>query len=215
MWLEHFLSKATNNELLFGQNMDELVHPDYKKLFEEFYDFSTQNGNFALIAQLGFPKYYDDNTIVETLRKLYKGDFETIDFAILYGSKKPYSDIDLFVVSDKIQSCYNHWLDIFARTPEDFENDLSHFSIAITDPLFSGRTIVGDSEYQEHLKQKILNQPITQEAIQYNLTQSEEQGRIALLYPEDSKERSIAQSYQESFRRNAEELQKGNKMLTL
>lgn len=215
MWLEYFLSKATNNESLFEQKMDEMVHPDYKKLFEQFYNFSSQNGNFALIAQLGFPKYYEDTTIVETLRKLYKEDFESIELAILYGSQKPYSDIDLFVVSNKIQSSYNHWLDIYAVTPDEFEVDLSNFSIAVTDPLFSGKAIIGNSDYQEQLKQRILNQPITQEAIQYNLTQSDEQARIALMYPEDSKERNISESYQQSFKRNAKELQKGNKILTL
>lgn len=215
MWLEHFLSKATNQENLFEQKMDELVHHDYRKLFEQFHDFSSQNGNFALIAQLGFPKYYEDATIVETLRKLYKDDFESIELAILYGSQKPYSDIDLFIVSHKVQSCYNHWLDIYARTPEEFEVDLNNFSIAVTDPLFSGRTIIGNSDYQEQLKQRVLNQPIIQEAIQYNLTQSDEQERIALMYPKDSKERRIAESYQQSFRKNAEELQRGNKVLTL
>lgn len=215
MWLEHFLSKATNNESLFEQKMEELVHPDYKKLFEQFHDFSKQNGNFALIAQLGFPKYYNDNTIVETLRNLYKQGFESIDLAIIYGSQKPYSDIDLFIVSDKVQSGYNHWLDVYVRNPEEFEVDLSHFSIAVTDPLFSGRIIIGETDYQNQLKQRILNQPITQEAIQYNLTQSEEQEGIALMYPANSKERRIAESYQDSFRRNAEELQKGNKILTL
>jgi len=215
MWLEHFLSKATNNESLFEQKMDELVHSDYRDLFEQFQSFSEQSGNFALIAQLGFPKYYDDTTIVDTLKRIYKKDFESIDLAILYGSQKPYSDIDLFVVSDKIQSGYNQWLDIYARTLREFEQDLANFSIAVTDPLFSGRVIVGDSGHQEQLKQRVLKQPITPEAIQYNMQQSEEQGKIALMYPEDSKERSIAESYQQSFRRNAEELQKGNKILTL
>lgn len=215
MWLEHFLAKAINNESLFEQKMDELVHPDYRKLFEQFHDFSSQYGNFALIAQLGFPKHYEDTTIVETLRNLYKEDFKSIELAIIYGSQKPHSDIDLFVVSDKIQSGYNHWLDIYARTPEEFEVDLNNFSIAVTDPLFSGRTIIGNSDYQEKLKQRVLNQPITQEAIQYNLTQSDEQERIALMYPENSKERKIAESYQQSFRKNAEELQRGNKVLTL
>lgn len=215
MWLEHFLSKATDNESLFEKKMDEFIHPNHRKLFEQFHDFSSQNGNFALIAQLGFPKYYEDITIVETLRKLYKDDFESIELAILHGSQKPYSDIDLFIVSDKVRSCYNHWLDIFARTPEEFENDLNCFSIAVTDPLFSGKAIIGNSDYQEKLKQRVLNQPITQEAIQYNLTQSDEQARISLMYPEDSKERRITERYQQSFRRNAEELQKGNQILTL
>jgi hypothetical protein len=215
MWLEYFLSKATNQADLFEQKMDKLVHHDYKKLFEQFHNFSVQYGNFALIAQLGFPKYYDDDTIIETLRKIYRDDFDSIELVIICGSQKPYSDIDLFVVSDRIQSGYNHWLDVYARTPQEFKVDLANFSIAVTDPLFSGRIIIGDLEYQTQLKQRILNQPITKEAIQYNIAQSEEQARIALMYPEDSKERKIAENYQESFRRNAEELQKGNKILTL
>ena len=214
-WLEYFLSKATNQESLFEQEMNELVHPDYKKLFEQVHTFSEEKGSFVLIAQLGFPKYYDKNTIVDTLRKLYKNEFDSIGLAIIYGSQKPYSDIDLFVVSDKIQSFYNSWLDIYARNPEEFKSDLTNLSIAVTDPLFTGKIIIGDSGYQELLKQQILNQPITQEAIIYNIQQSEEQRRIALMYPKGSKEREIGLSYQQSFRRNAEELQKGNKIFTL
>jgi len=215
MWIEYFLSKASNQESLFKQKMDELVHPDYKKLFEKFQIFSEQNGNFAFIAQLGFPKYYDDNTITDTLRRIYKEDFNSINLAIIYGSQKPYSDIDLFIVSNKIQSCYNNWIDIYARNSKEFKRDLENLSIAVTDPLFSGRTIIGERRYQEQLKQQVLRQPINQEAIKYNMQQSKEQGRIALMYPEYSKERRIAQSYQESFRRNAEELQQSNKILTL
>ncbi len=214
-WLEHFLSKATKQESLFEKKMEELVHPDYKKLFEQFLSFSEDKGAFALIAQLGFPKHYNDNAIVNTLKKIYKDNFNSINLAIIYGSQKPHSDIDLFIVSDKIQSSYNHWLDVYVRTPEEFKNDMANFSIAVTDPIFTGKIIIGNPNYQEQLQQQILNQPITQEAIQYNFQKSNEQERIALMYPEDSKERKIALSYQQSFRKNAEELQQGHKMLTL
>jgi stress-induced morphogen len=215
MWVEHLLSQATNQEPLFQKKMEELVHPDYKSLFEHFLGFSEQNGNFALIAQLGFPKYYNASTVVETLRKLYKDDFDSIRIAILYGSRKPYSDIDLFIVSDKIKPCYNSWLDIYAVSHEEFEDGLANLSIAVTDPLFTGKVIVGNHEYIKRLQKRVLNRTITHQAVTFNLQQSEEQGKIALMYPEGSKERKICLSYQQSFRRNAEELRKGNKMLTL
>jgi hypothetical protein len=215
MWLEHFLSKTTKTESLFEQKMDELVHPEYEALFEQFYSFAIQNGNFALLAELGFPKYYDTNTIIETLRKKYKNNFDSCELVILYGSQKPYSDIDLCIISDKIQSNYNHWLDIYVRTTNDFEEDLSNFSIAATYPIFFGKRVIGNPIYHEQLKQRILNQPITDKAIQYNLRQSDEQAKIALLYPECSREREVATKYHKSFKRNAHELQNGNKLWNL
>ncbi|MBN2368486.1 hypothetical protein JXC34_05700 [Candidatus Woesearchaeota archaeon] len=213
-WLEHFLSKRFNLESLFEKKMDEVVHPEYKRLFEKYLGFSQELGNFALIAELGFPKFFDDALLIDTLSRIYKDDFSSIDLTILYGSQKPYSDIDFFIISDKITAGYNHWLDIYARTPEEFEEELALLSIAVTDPLFSGKTIMGKPEYQEQLRQRVLDMPITEEAIRYNLAQSEEQGKNSLTYPEGSRERRTAQNYQESYRRNAEELMKGNKMLT-
>ena len=215
MWLEHFLSKNTNHEEMFEQKMDRLVHPDYEELFEKFLSFSEQYGNFALIAQLGFPKYYDDGTLANTLNNVFGDDFDSVELAILYGSQKPYSDIDLFVVSDKINSAYNSWLDIYARNRQEFKHDLRNLSIAVTDPIFSGRVIKGDPRYQAQLQHDILNQPISQKAIEYNYRKSKEQGRIALMYPEGSREKIAALSYEKSFRVNADRLQQGEKMLTV
>lgn len=215
MWLEHFLAKETGQEPLFLHKMEKLIHPEYRNLLEAFHRFSENKGNFALIAQLGFPKYYDDDTVVGTLRRMYEEDFQTIRLGILYGSKKPYSDIDLFLVSDRIESARNHWLDVYAVSPEEFEHGLKMLSIAVTDPLFSGRTIIGDPAYHEQLKNRILKQPITQNAINYNIQKSEEQKEIALMYPEGSKERDIALSYERSFKSNAEALREGKKILTL
>lgn len=214
VWLEALLCKETNNSKVWNAKKDGL-REDYAQLFEFFEDAESKLSRFGLISQMGFPKHYDDDKVLDVVKRLYGSNFNNINFIIIYDSQKPYSDIDLFVVSAKVQSGYNYWLDIFARTPEEFEKGLIHFSIAVTDPLFSGKAIIGGSDYQEQLKQRVLNQPITKEAIQYNLTQSDKQARIALIYPEGSKERRIAESYQQSFRRNAEELQKGNKILTL
>ena len=214
IWLEHFLSKATNQQHIFEKKMDKLVISDYINLFEHFYNFSLQYGNFALIAQLGFPKYYDKDTVVQTLKKICKEEFDTIDLAILYGSQKPYSDIDLFIVSDSIQSYHNHWLDMYTRNRRQLEEGIKYLSIAVTDPLFSGAVIVGETDFQDQIKRKILDQPITPDAIEYNFAQSEEQGAISFMYPAGSEERKIAQSYHHSFRKNAEQLQKGKKILT-
>ena len=212
MWLEHFLAEKLNKKSLFDKKMSK-VHPDFKELFEQFHDYSEVNGNFALISKLGFPKYYNSNTLVDTLRKMYKKNFDSIKLVVLCGSKKPYSDIDLFIVSDKIKSTYNFWLDIVAKTTNELEKELTNFSIEVSNPLFKGILIMGDPGYHEQLKKRLLNQPITKEAIKYNFQESEEQGRIGLMYPEGSRERRTALGYQKSFGKNARELEKGNRIL--
>jgi len=213
IWLEHFLSKATNQEDLFEQEIDKLIHPGYKNLFEQFHDFSEQNGNFALIAQLGFPKHYDDNTIIETLRKTYKEDFGSIMLTILYGSQKPYSDIDLFVVSNNnSRNYFNGWLDIYEVNKEEFNNWIKNLDISITDPMFSGRLIYGNKNSFEKIKKKIEEQPITKEAIDYNLREVK---RLKDFYSQTPHQEKMRKSYIRSFSRNAEQLNLGNKALTL
>ncbi len=160
MWLEYFLSKSTNQVDLFEQKMDKLVHPGYKKLFEQFHDFANKYGHLAIMAQLGFPKFYDKEKILALLKRLYGSAFDNIDFIVLYGSQKPDSDIDLFIVStNPSRNYFNGWLDIYELNREEFYHALRHFDISVTDPLFSGKLIYGDKNNFEQLKQQVLEQP--------------------------------------------------------
>ncbi len=215
VWLEALLCKETNNSKVWQLKKDKLPE-EYISLFEFFQDVERKLSRFGLLAQLGFPKFYDDEKVLEVVRRLYDVAFNNIDFIVIYGSQKPERDIDLFIVStNPSRNYFNGWLDIYELNREEFYHALRHFDISVTDPMFSGRLIYGSVKHFEQFKQQVLEQPITPEAITYNLAEAQKQRELLPRIPETDKRRKDCLSYIESFSQNAEQLQKGNKPLTL
>lgn len=212
LWLEHALMKNINQENVFFKKLDQLPR-EMVSFFEKFYSYANEFGDFALNSAVGFPKFYNKNILVDTLKKKYGEDFDSIDLAILYGSKKPYSDIDLFLVSDKIQSERSHWLDVYVKKKDDLIIGVKNFDISISEPVFKGEIIIGSNYFHENLKKSFLTTPITQEAISYNFNLSKNQENLAKTYPLNSVGQKIALSYAKTYNKNAEELKKGNKIL--
>ena len=222
MWMESHLAELTDNYLLFERKMDTAVPPGYRNLFEQIKSFEDKYGKYALVYRLKFPKYYNQNIIKEIVDKILPNQ----DLVILYGSQKPYADIDLFVVGDKRFNWFNGWLDIYSVDRNEFDKLVRMFDISVTDLIFTGTKISGKYELSE-LQKQILSQPITQEAIKYNFEESERQkqysqGKLLNIqtsggpyYSLDEREKVIAKNYATTYRINAEELQRGNKILTL
>ncbi len=215
VWLEVLLCEETDNSKVWQLKKDRL--PDgFVSLFEFFQDAEQRLSRFGFMSQLGFPKFYDDDKVLEVVRRVYGSAFNNVDFVVLYGSQKPDSDIDLFVVStNPSRNYFNGWLDIYELNRDEFYHALRHFDISVTDPLFSGKLIYGDKNSFEQLKQKVLEQPITPEAVVYNLTEAEKQRELLPYIPETDKRRKYCLSYINSFSQNAEQLSLGNKPLTL
>ena len=215
VWLEALLCKETNNSKVWNAKKNAL-REDYAQLFEFFEDVESKLSRFGLISQMGFPKHYDENKVLDVLKKLYGSAFDNVDFVILYGSQKPESDIDLCVVSNKPSNQYfNGWLDIAELNRDDFENRMNNLDIALTDAIFSGRLIFGDENIFNHYKRTILNKPISQEMIEYNKRKSNLQKKYLSGYQDDARMRNLCLSYMDSFSQNAEQLSLGNKSLTL
>lgn len=214
MWMESYLARTAKHASLFEKKLEGLVHADNRRILDQFLTYEQRFGLFALMAHAGFPKEYNASTLKDLLRKLYPDHFDSIELCLLYGSQKPYADIDLFLVSPVIPSSRNYWLDIYARTPAQFGHDVDMLSIAVTDPLFTGMLVVGTDEQLSVMQQRILATPITEVVITYQHTQADEQARIALLYPPLSEERRIAESYAQSFRANATAFREGRKLWT-
>lgn len=55
MWMEGYLAHSTGNGALVDRKMNEVVHPVYKELFEQFKSFEEQYGGVALMSKLGIP----------------------------------------------------------------------------------------------------------------------------------------------------------------
>ncbi|TKJ17676.1 hypothetical protein CEE44_04050 [Candidatus Woesearchaeota archaeon B3_Woes] len=208
VWLEALLCEETDNVRIWQLKKDGLPE-DYVSLFEFFHDAELRLTRFGFMSQLGFPKFYDDNKVIDVVKKLYDSAFDNVDFVVLYGSQKPESDIDLFVVSSNPSTnFFNGYLNIYELNREEFAQLSDNLDIGVTDPLFAGRLIYGDKNSFEQLKQKISTQRITQKAIDHNITEAEKQN----LFFETDKRRIL---YIGGFFQNAEQLGLGNKPLTL
>jgi hypothetical protein len=130
-----------------------------------------------------------------------------------YGSKKPYSDIDIFIVSNNpSRNYFNGWLDIYELNVKDFEYLKNNLDISITDPISTGTQIYGTT-LEKH-QNNILNQPITSEAINHNILRSIQQ-KEALNKTTDARLIKIATGYAKTYELNAKELAQGNKILML
>ncbi len=214
VWLEAILCKETGNTKVWNTKKDSL-RDDYIQLSEFFEDAEKQLSRFGLISQMGFPKHYDDNKVLDVVKRLYGSTFGNVDFVILYGSQKPESDIDLCIVSSNPSNKYfNGWLDIAELNREDFQNRRDNLDIALTDAMFSGKLLYGDENQFIQHKQKIIDMPISQEIIEYNRRKSDLQQEYLVEY-QDDRMKKLCLSYIQSFSQNAEQLSLGNKPLTL
>lgn len=215
VWLEALLCKETGNSKVWNAKKDGLRN-DYAQLFEFFEDAESQLFRFGLISQMGFPKHYDKNKVLDVIKRLYGSTFDNVDFVVLYGSQKSESDIDLCVVSNNPSNQYfNGWLDIAELNREDFQNRMDNLDIALTDAMFSGRLIFGDENVFHQYKQIISDKPITRQMIDYNKRKSDLQKEYLNGYRDDERMKQLCLSYIDSFSQNAQQLNLGNKPLTL
>jgi len=215
VWIEALLCKETNNSKVWNSKKDGL-REDYAQLFEFFEDAESRLSRFGLISQMGFPKHYDDDKVLDVVKKEYGSHFNNVDFVILYGSQKPESDIDLCVISSNPSNQYfNGWLDIAELNREEFQDRMNNLDIALTDAMFSGKLIFGDDNTFHQYKQTILEKPISQKIIEYNKQKSNSQKEYLSSYQDDDRMKKLCLSYIDSFSQNGEQLSLGNKPLTL
>ncbi len=215
-WMEDLLSRVTGTRDTFKARRREVPYPDEgKELLQYFREVEEGLTRFGLIAQMGFPKYYDGEDVKDVLKNVYGSRFEDIDIGILYGSQKPESDIDVFVVTEEDYGCYfNGWLDVFGVPREEFEEGLKHFDIALTDPLFTGKLICGDEQYYQRTRREVKQSSITRKNVEYNLRRAEENREAAGKPGNTERQTRSALSYSETYRKNAQALKGGKKPLT-
>jgi hypothetical protein len=216
VWMEALLCEELGKQKIW-ETKKTSIPQFYQSLHEHFQDSEQKLTRFGFMSQLGFPKHYSDQQVVDVLKHLYRADkFTKVDFVILYGSQKPESDIDLCVVSTNSSTQYfNGWLDLAELNRKDFQQRLTNLDIAITDAMFSGKLIYGEENNFSQLKQNILDTPITKEAIDYNLAKAQYQREHLPHHKDNPRMKKLCLSYIESFSQNAQQLQKGKKLLTL
>ena len=211
IWTEHYLSR------LFGiEGFDKKYNNLPEEIgdgLEEMFKFQRNKGTLAFFYEMGMPRYCHGEKVRVLFEELYDSRAKSADLVIHYGSKKPYSDLDILVVSSEIRDFTNNWLDIYSFTKEQFDYAVSTFDVSVIDPLLKGEFISGDKAYFEQKRKKLIEQPIKQEAIYYNLIRSKQQKILSKQFPESSLERTKGESYARTYLRNALSLKRGNRIL--
>ncbi len=214
MWMESVICKETGRADIWEKKKDNM-HEQYVELWKYFMSAEEKLTRYGLMAQMGFPKEYNSKKVVEVIKNIYGKNFDNIELILAYGSKKPNSDIDLFILSKNNRGeLYNGWLDIYEVDNKNFEFMLNNFDISVTDPIISGELIYGSSTKLQKIKEDLISKPINNEAIQYN-NKMAELNLEASKKVEDSRLRNNGINYSKSYSLNALELSQGRRPLTL
>ncbi|MDD4877650.1 MAG: hypothetical protein PHO02_01285 [Candidatus Nanoarchaeia archaeon] len=214
MWMECYLSELTDTNRQLKQKFG-MLSAEQKVLCKRFIDYSNEYGEHALMFSTGMPKHYNSQILTEIISKIFANKFKDIAFAMVYGSRKPYSDIDMLIVSNTIPCIHFGWLDIYGISPESFENLVSKQDISITDPLFTGDFVCGDEDYLKQTKSRILSAEPTLEFANYHRQHAEKARELAMQYGTETQEYKTAMRYNKSYLANAREIEQGRKPLTL
>ncbi len=211
IWTEYLLSEENGLRDEFGRKYDSLSGQE-KESVDSAINFSKQYGNLATFYEFRLARKITIERVRRLLKDIYKVKLREVKFALLYGSKKKFSDIDVFMVGNGTPRIRNDWIDVVSYSSEEFEEKRKLFDVEITDPLFSGEIILGDRNYFLQQKNLLFEQPITEEAINYNLQEAEQQENSAYDFPENSEWRKIGLSYAETSRLMAENLRQGKRI---
>jgi len=139
---EFILSKDMGLQEIFEKKYDKLYKED-KNQIDKIISFNKEYGALSTFYSFGLARKTDVKRINQLLNDIYKNKLADIKLAVLYGSKKPFSDIDIFMVSNNLNEINSSWLDIRIYSEKEFENGIEMFDISITDPVLSGEFVLG------------------------------------------------------------------------
>ncbi len=212
VWTEYLLSKENKLED-FKMKYDSLEKEDRESV-DSVINFNEQYGNLATFYASGLAKKTTPERVKKLLKEIYGDKLKNIKFASLYGSRKEFRDIDVFVVGGDLEEIETNWLDVRVETNVEFENQVRLLDGSLVCPLFDAECIIGDKEYFSNMKNQFGKSPITEEAIKHNSEKSKEQRKMAMGYPKDSEGRMQGLAYAKSYLRNALALKQGKRKLT-
>jgi len=205
LWTEqrtlHYL-----NETALAQKRWDKYNAAEKRELNFLWNIERKTGVLGVKATMGLPKEYDESDI-EKMVSERNGKEPAL--CLLYGSQKPYSDIDLFIVSDDISSRPNNWLDIYAVTKQSFQDNIEALSLETTDAVITGSYVSGNRSLLRNAQDEIQQKHPTRYHARFNYERSIRQQRVW----EKTRE-PRAKSYAESYRQNAQALRNGEKPLT-
>ncbi|MCK4647511.1 nucleotidyltransferase domain-containing protein [Candidatus Pacearchaeota archaeon] len=212
IWTEYLFSEEFNLREMFERKYGKLSSKDREQV-DRIINFSEQYGNLATFYESGLARRTTPKRVRKLLEEIYGDKLQKIKLALLYGSRKEFSDIDVFVVGN-LPKIKNDWIDISVYNINDVKEKLRLFDVALTDALSSGELVLGDEKYFVQQRLELERQLITEKAIKHNLREANKQERFAYQYPKESEERKIGLSYSQTSRLMAKNLKEGKRKLT-
>ncbi|MCK5150113.1 hypothetical protein KAJ87_04270 [Candidatus Pacearchaeota archaeon] len=214
VWTEYLLSKKFNINEMFEKRYDNLSKKD-KEQVDSIINFSEQYGNLATFYESGLARKTTPERSRKLLEDIYKDNFQDVKFALLYDSKKEFSDIDVFMVGRGVPNeAHSGWLDVKYKSHKEFKKGTENFDVRTLVPLMNGELIFGDREYFKQIKQKALSQPITKEAIKHNLKWSVRMQRLKDENLENVFLKNKFNGYAKTYFLNGLALKKGLRLFT-
>lgn len=194
LWMEYYLSSLYN--IGYSEKFDSMDNAS-KAILTSFAEYSSCYTDYGLMYSCNFPKYYSKETLKEILNSVYSD----IQLALIYGSRQPTSDIDVFMITSG-KPLFTEWLDVYGLEREKAEHLIGLLDISVTEALFTGEFVAGDEGLLERLRRKALDSEITQEAISHNLEMASVEKKLGDI-----------NGYAESYLKNTVLLAKGIKPL--
>ncbi len=213
IWTEKYLASKYGLEDKFEKKYADLPK-EAKDILNQMETVRKEKGDLTLFYECGFPRYSTQERVKSLLKEALGEQFEKAKLVMLYGSRKPYSDVDIFLVGDSVNVEPRHYLDIQDYGQKEFEFMVSNFDVAATDAIMSGEFISGDRAYLETIRDRLENGKISKSAIYYNMMRSRQQRIWSDTYPKSSKESSKGGCYAQTYLRNALSLYQGKRLFT-
>jgi len=226
IWMEEFLLKNVGREDIWVERKEKSKRMpldnqhSYFDAYSMLKDFENKKGTYELWYAIGLPKKFDKKTITNIAKEKLKERFDDLEFLILEGSKKPYSDIDLCaILKDGVKiDDYKHsrCIDFVQYNLSDFEKNLNNFEVFATEPIFTGELIIGDESKFRNMKNVIQNK-IPSNDVCDNLSKKGvkilENSKLYFDYSNFA-ESIVSLAYALSYKTFAEEYSNGSKVLT-
>ena len=212
IWTEYLLSGEFGLEEMFERRHGSLEEAD-REIVDSVINFSQAYGNLATFYAFGLKKIQDKKRLLALSQDIFPS-LDKIKLILHFGSGKPFSDIDLFVVSDSVHPLYSNWVDVRTSGIEELDERIRILDPKVTDPIMIGNLIKGDENYLRRLRRKILGQTITEDAIRYNLEMARFHWRKSLdsFLEEHFQNKNLRSS--KTYLTNALALRNGCKVLT-